>query len=188
MKNYLLLFCIVVILKIALNLYYYLFAKHYWKEYLKSIEDRTNWYISNNKQQIIKLLKKAGIKDTAKNYLEDAGFGKIEKKRMTIFNSICSSKEYVVRSMAENFAEAINVFKKRIFNSINPIYWIELILCLPQNILEYLKVPSEDRKIKILNVVWWFCLLFISIIFANSISITLNDIILISKEILSYKK
>ncbi len=37
----------------------------------------------------------------------------------------------------------------------NPLYWIEAVINLPKQLLNYLGLPSESIVIKIAQLMWW---------------------------------
>lgn len=53
------------------------------------------------------------------------------------------------------FHDSLGVFKGRIKESLNPIYWIEFLIHLPKNILLYFDIPSKSILIKITQIFYW---------------------------------
>lgn len=57
------------------------------------------------------------------------------------------------------FEEAEGAFRKNMIDSINPFYWVDLIIFLPKTLLSYLGISSETSAYKICNVlltfIWW---------------------------------
>ena len=67
------------------------------------------------------------------------------------------------------FKNAIGVFKGRIFESINPKYWIDCVLFLPKNLLMYLNVSAESIFIKIFQLIYWLFGIILTL-FSNDIA------------------
>jgi hypothetical protein len=57
------------------------------------------------------------------------------------------------------FLEAIGVYKKRVNNSINPLYWLEVIFFFPEKIINYFGLNNGSQTIiivsKTFNAIYW---------------------------------
>ncbi|HAT3845169.1 TPA: hypothetical protein KKX32_002677 [Legionella pneumophila] len=56
------------------------------------------------------------------------------------------------------------MYKKRMCESVNPVYWIEFLIFLPKNIVEYLLGGEQNTipnwAIRLLNIAYWAIGLF----------------------------
>ena len=64
-------------------------------------------------------------------------------------------REDIVRITLGMFHRAIGVYRSRMIETINPLYWIETIIFLPRQILNYLGVTPESVIIKIAQLIYW---------------------------------
>jgi len=62
-----------------------------------------------------------------------------------------------------SFDDAIGIYLSRIKESPNPLYWLDLVICLPKNALCYLGAKPETVIIKILQIVWWIAVFTVTL-------------------------
>lgn len=156
LNKIIILFVIIICIKVIYNFYYFLLAKWFLKKYKYYIEEnRKDFYISNNRQRIVQLFKKSNIKDTHRSHVESLGLGYVGTSSISLFENISGLREDIVNLVFANLQEACSVFRSRILESFNPVYWGELIIFLPKNILVYLGVKPEKIIIKIFQIFYW---------------------------------
>lgn len=158
------LFTIAIPLYKALTNFVYLKQlQHYEKEFLNFLRDEQS-NIDEHKLQTIALFKKAGVQDILMPVSQSIGFGKVASFTSSIFSNFPSGKREMAEPALIMFKNAIGIYKSRILESINPLYWIDQLLFLPRNILAYIGLNSESVAFKLWNVIltfiWWsFCTL-----------------------------
>lgn len=124
--------------------------------------------LSTYKRSIVNLFKRAGVKDSYIPTVNAVGYGQIASFNASIFANFPNLFKDHVSITLNMFDEAIGVYRSRIFETFNPFFWVECIIFLPKNILQYLGIDSEKVIVKIFQVIWWFAAP-ISIIFRDSI-------------------
>lgn len=144
-----------VLLKVLYNAYYYLLAKNFLKKYEEYITNQKSWYITENRQRIVHVFKKANIIDNSFPNVQLVGYGYVRTGSISMFDNISSLRKDVVECVFTGFKEAKAVFKNRIIEAFNPIYWVELIIYLPKNILTYLGITGGSLIVKISQIIWW---------------------------------
>lgn len=107
------------------------------------------------KSQVIGLFKDAGISDFVVHGVEPAGFGQIMKYQTSGFANLTTRHENVVPTVDMKFMEAIGAFKDRTIQSVNPIFWIDFLLKLPQYLFGYLNVKPKNVAVKFVQVIYW---------------------------------
>lgn len=138
--------------------------------YFKTLPSEKSEDIDNRafetKAEVIELFKRAGIRDRAIPEIELLGYGKAVPYNASAFNSYPNvrKKFFIVYTLM--FDESIGTFKRRIKESINPLYWIDLIIFAPKKILDYLELDPKSRSTKILNLVLTFVYWLLGFIFA----------------------
>lgn len=153
---------ILLMLRILLSAIKLLQIKGYYKsykEYLKS----PSYAFSEKKPQILKLFKEAGIINFVVPRLHPAGFGQVAKLEIDGFENITYIDPEIVPTIESKFHEAIGVYKHRLFQSFNPIFWIEVIFKLPEFFLTYLGLKAENLIVKIIQVIYWITGIFIGL-------------------------
>lgn len=157
--KFLYIFLFIFFYKLISNIINFFKALSYKDEYIRFLENKRN-HISRYKQQTIKLFKKAGITDISTPITEWTGYGHYATIEASVFTNFPSNKNIIVYPALDMFENAIGIYRSRIIESFNPIYWIETILFLPQNSLIYIGLDSDKSSYKLLNVlitsIWWF--------------------------------
>jgi len=153
-------FLIIIATKFVLNLHDWLRIRtlsKYHMEWLSDKRDNLHLY----KQEIINLFKKAHVKNVYTPVSQPTGFGQISNMNADVFTMFPSKLQIIAYPAISMFFEAEGVFKKNMFNSLNPIFWIEFILFLPKELLTYLGINPETTAFKLCNVLltffWWLC-------------------------------
>jgi hypothetical protein len=101
-----------------------------------------------------------------------AGYNHVIQKEVELFENLTCMKTIgdisVPHTIRTFFSSSIGVFKARVKKSFNPLYWIDCLLFLPQNVMAYLGYPLEEKKInliaRVLNIVYW-CFAFFAQVF-----------------------
>lgn len=157
-------FIAIILVKVVLNLVKYFQCKHYLKEYQDYIGDR-NWEFIEHQPQIINLFKQAGIEDSFLPHIEPVGFGFVSKSNVSVFNNLGANDTRVIEITFHKFHQAMGVYRSRLIEALNPLYWIEFLVNLPARILTYLGVPPESIVIKIFQLMYWLMAVIIGFIF-----------------------
>lgn len=154
MQNIFYIFIAIILIKIAINMTRYLRCKHFLNLYQEFIEKKS-WKLEENKHEIIDLLITAGIEDSKVPYIEPVGYGYVVNTFASVLDNISIRREDIVDHFLKMLHNAIGVYRKRIFEALNPFYWIETIVFLPRAIFTYLGVSQSNIAIRIAQVVWW---------------------------------
>lgn len=155
-----LIFITIIFIKFFLNLYNYLRTQQlhkYFDDFLHQKRNNMNIY----RQEVISLFEKANVKDVKIPVSEPTGFRQVRNVIVSVFDMFPSTRPAFASTSLNMFEEAEGVFRKNMFDSINPLYWIELIIFLPKNILKYVGLNIETTAFKLWNVfltfIWWSC-------------------------------
>lgn len=157
----LLFFIAIIFIKFSLNFYNYLRTQQlhkYFDDFFHQKRNDMNIY----RQEVISLFEKANIKDVKIPVSEPIGFGQICNVNVSVFDMFPSTRVAFASTALNMFEEAEGVFRKNMFDSINPLYWMELIVFFPKNILKYVGLNIETTAFKLWNIfltfIWWsFC-------------------------------
>jgi len=154
MKKYIFVFLAFIFAKIAVNLYRYIRCSIFLNKYIKWIEhpDRS---ILEYKSEIIQLWKNADVSDRFTPRVQAMGLGQIASYKKGVYFSFPSNEEDQFHATIDMFFEARGTYKKRIFDSINPFSWLELIIFFPKVFLSYLGHKENTVLTKILQFIWW---------------------------------
>ena len=146
---------IIIIVRVLYNLLNFLEIKKYESKYLHYLNHHNEWYITENRQKIVGLFKKAGVGDSYVGHVKPVGFNHIQTANISVFDNLPALTKDIAQIVGAKFVEAKGTFKNRVLESFNPIFWIENIVFLPRNLLVYLGLDAEKVFVKVAQILWW---------------------------------
>ena len=168
LKNFFIIFFLIFSYKLIRNIGRFIRINTLYKYYFSLCSPNTNPKVWETKQETINLFKIAGIKDTFIPVSQKMGHGYIGSFKASLFDNYPTNRSNFASHYFSMFDEAKGVFKYRIYECFNPFYWIDLIIFLPRNILNYIGVSPEVRSTKILNIIltsiYWFLGILVAIL------------------------
>lgn len=162
-KFLLILFLTVIGLKFIINLSRLIEVRWLFKRYIKWME-KYEFEMTEKKSQIVNLFKKAGILDKYISITIPKVGRHFEITKVSIFENIFYQNQIVTESIYYTFKEANGIFKRRIFDSFNPFYWIEFFIFLPKIILNFIDQSYGKKGVNIIQLIYWFFCIILSII------------------------
>lgn len=87
--------------------------------------------------------------------MEPLGYVYVRTGGASIFQNFPNAREDYAHSVVRMFHQATGVYRSRMIETFNPLYWIEAVINLPKQLLNYLGLPSESIVIKIAQLMWW---------------------------------
>ena len=103
-----------------------------------------------------KILSKADVSDKYLPVTQPTGYGQLASFQSSIIAQFPSNLEAYAPITIKMLLEAKGIFKERILETFNPIYWIELAIFLPKHALMYLGIKADNFIIKIFQLMWFF--------------------------------
>jgi hypothetical protein len=156
----------ILFIKIILNLSKFLQCKYLLNKYIHWLKD-TSLSLVEKKSKVISLIKGVGVSDSCVPYIAPVGYGKLVTNELSVLNNFPSNRRDIFELTREKFHDAIGVYRRRILQTFNPLFWIETVIFLPKKILVYLGVKnSESVVIKLLQIVWWGFGILIAVLIA----------------------
>jgi len=159
-----------------INVIRYKQSIYYENKFALSYVENSGVNISEYVPAIRKLFSNANVEDRTISVAESIGYGYIHNVQMSALDNIFTRDKDVATIVYHLFAQTKGTYKLRIFESFSPLYWIKLILFLPQNLFAYLGVKSEVIFVKLFQILWWGITPFL-IIFRHKIYIFVFKII-----------
>lgn len=136
----------------------------YWAVVLTANDHSPLPNIECKKQEIITLLKEANIQPKVIHFNEPLGFGQVVMRSANSLDNLFFPNQDFIIANKIAFSEASEVYRKRMINTINPLFLLDTLLFLPQRLLKYIGVSEENVASKILNVIYWVAGFIISIL------------------------
>jgi len=170
-SKFLITFIFVIIYKSISNFFALKKIKQYNQEYIDFLRSNSDIIIEHSKDAI-DLLKRAGIQDLNAPITQPVGYNTIAKFTTSIFTTFPTQHQVFAPETLIMFQRAVGVYKSRIIQTFNPIYWIDCVIFLPKNLLVYLGANEEKFSNKLLNILMtslWWMICFITIFFQNEI-------------------
>lgn len=165
MLNLLYIFLGIVVVKFVMNFANLIQCSRYLARYEQYIKEPT-WGFVEHKHHIVKLLKGADVSDSTVALVEPVGFGLIRRGQVSVQENITATRKDVVGLSIEMLHDAIGVYRSRMSETFNPLYWIEFIIHLPKQTLRYLGAAPESVVIKIAQLVYWAVSVILCFLFA----------------------
>lgn len=147
-------FIVVIIYKILSNAFYFYRTVNLFNDYQKFLKKESDT-VTSKKQEIKKLFSRANIENSYLPVTQPAGYGYFHSANFPIIDNMFVNDSRVISAIIGMFEESIGLYKSRIFEAINPLYWIESIIYLPRTVISYLGLSTNAIAAKILQVIWW---------------------------------
>ena len=173
----------IILFKFLYNLYYFFCVRFYLKkydEYIQSsindaveerVDNKGNWFISDNRQKIVEILEKANVKDAKFTHVEELGYGNAQSMHLSVFANLSIIRSDVSPIVYSKIREAKQVYRGRMKDSFNPFFWIDFIFYFPKALFGYFDISGDKTIVKVFQLLWWLFGLasaVISILFNDS--------------------
>lgn len=143
-------------LKIIINFVNWMQLKYYKSEYLLFLGGKNNSQkLTESKQKFRSLIENANVDDSHIPYTEWTGYGHYATINASVLRNFPHNDAQIASLTISKIDEAIGVYKSRVFNTINPLYWIQLIIYLPRRVLFNLGYKKNNFFVKLLQCIWW---------------------------------
>ena len=155
----------ILFIKIILNLSKFIQCKYYLKKYKKWLGNQS-WVFLEKKIKVSSLIKGAGLSDCYVPYAEPIGYGYIATHEMSVLNNFPHNRRDIAQLTVELFHNAIGVYKSRMYETVNPLFWIETFIYLPKTIFTYLGAKADSFLVKSFQILWWIIDAIIAVLIA----------------------
>jgi hypothetical protein len=147
-------FLLIAIIKLVINAQKFIATKRYKDMYLRWLAGETN-RIFEHKARVVTLWKDAGVSDGTIGNAQPVGYGKVMTGSASVMENFPNPRADMHEITMRIFYEAIGVYRSRMVETINPVYWLEAIINLPKHAFAYLGASPESVVTKIFQLVWW---------------------------------
>jgi hypothetical protein len=154
MWSFLLVAIVIVCFKVFTNYLRLLSSRRLLARYSRYLDERT-WELLEYQDEIVGLFKRAGIEDSAVPLVEPAGYGHVLSTNMSVFSNISNTRVDVASNVKSMFHRAIGIYRKRMWDAVSPIFWLELLINLPREAFSYVGIPPERALVKVSQILYW---------------------------------
>jgi len=144
-----------------LKMSYLIRVQKLYEKYIRSYDVKTGTInpdlkkrILEEKSELKKLFEIAGIPDRGESYMDPAGYGFVQSKKMKYFDNIHFPNADIADYFHISFLESTGYFKKRRNESISFFYWILLIINLPKHIFQFYEKEPKGIFYTLVDVVY----------------------------------
>jgi hypothetical protein len=151
---FLYLFLVVAALRFVLNAQRLYSIKHYRESYMRWLAgDDGN--LLEKQPNVVKLIDNAGIHDAVIGIVEPAGLGYVRTGNASVLANFPNRREDAAQATYNIFSQTIGVYRLRMWQTINPLFWLECVIYLPKNAMIFLGLDANSAATKFLQLVWW---------------------------------
>lgn len=151
---YIAIFIGIVLVKFILNIRKFFLCKRYLNQFEDWLNNECNISLVEKQPIIKKLVEDAGYGKGLVHHTATLGHGYIAPYKVNPMDAFPNRYQHIAMGIFSNISSAIGVYKQRAFESFSPIFWIEFLIYLPKNILNYLGIERLP-VIKVFNLLWW---------------------------------
>lgn len=111
--------------------------------------------LARDRSALHRLVAHANISDRVIPRLHHLGYGKAYKISLGVIDQFPSTDPELVEASIFLIQSALGVYRDRMKNAINPLWWIDTLIFLPRAILTYLNISAESVIVRLGQLVWW---------------------------------
>lgn len=115
----------VIIISITLNLVRYYQCNYYLQKYIDWLKGEKN-HLIRDKSVVKNLILNSGVKDSFIPHAEPIGYGRLATYTVSVLDNFPNRYENFAQVTYSMFESAIGAYKNRVFNTINPLFGLNL--------------------------------------------------------------
>lgn len=110
----------------------------------KSGEKSAKW-LEENQIEIEKLVLNTGLPNQVKSHMAPIGFRYVQQQKIPVLSNLTYVNNEIQQTIRAMLRRAKGHYKNQSINCFNPLFWIEFIVFLPREILQYFSVNKNDK-------------------------------------------
>ena len=160
MLSLLLLWLAIIAVKVALNAADYGYLSFRRRQFAAYVAGDQSLYaaLKLSKHRTVALIQAAGVRDPHVPKVHPLGFGQVASSSVSAFLNYPSAFSDLRIAMLAAFDEALGVYRGRMFDAINPLYWVKLLVYWPTRALSAVGVDRDAVAAKLLQGLYWLAL------------------------------
>ena len=105
--------------------------------------------------KIIRSFEQAGLKDRLVPVVESVGHTHFRTLNASVFANLIDERDDFKMEILLMFKQAQGVYKSRLIEALNPLYWVFVIVYAPKHIISYLGLPTDNVFTRITQLIFW---------------------------------
>jgi hypothetical protein len=95
------------------------------------------------------------VPDAFVPHLEAMGLGMVATGTLSVMQCFPSNLEGIAHSQLRMLDTMVGAYRRRTLEALNPLWWVESIVFLPQRLLMFVGLPGDKALAKFILVLWW---------------------------------
>ena len=137
-------------------------------------------WITENLTEIKRRVKKAGLSNPVQNFMEAKGYGYVGEQRISTLDNLLYLDTKIQGQAVTILKRSRGHFKNQAIQSINPIFWLDILFFLPKAIVSASGIDTSsklaDVGLKITQIVYWLVILTAVILNPELITVLIETI------------
>lgn len=125
----------------------------------KKISTKAATWIRGRTSEITRVYSLTGREQPIETFMEGIGYSRVQQKKLNILENLLFLNEDVISSGRSCLEVAKGFFWTNAINSVNPLYWLEVIFFLPKAIVSASGVDTTNKLadigLKISQILYW---------------------------------
>lgn len=128
-----------------------------YSDYLEWLEKThaSNIHLRQKKSQLKQLIAHANVSDAIMPVVEQVETNFVMSSNVSALDNFPIKHQRISTALVTLINDAIGVYKARMWNAFNPLWWINTLVFLPRSICTYLNVKSDSFLVKVAQILWW---------------------------------
>ena len=126
-----------------------------YEKYLKWLSGDKKTKILQDRTNLKRLIEQADIDEAYIPTSQLLGYGQVANYNINVLENFPSNRRDLVVITTRLINDALGVYKQRIINVFNPLWWIKSIIFLPRVLTNYIGINVDSLSVKIIQVLWW---------------------------------
>ena len=126
-----------------------------YQRYVFWIRGNTTVNIARDRSALHKLIAHAGISERVVPRLHHLGYGRAYQVELGVIDQFPSNDPEMVEASTLLIQFALGVYRDRMKNAFNPLWWLDTLIFLPRAVLTYLNISAESIIVRVGQLAWW---------------------------------
>lgn len=121
-------------------------------------------WINSNTAEIIRVYKLTGKEQPLQSFMDAAGYGYVQQKQLNLLENLLFQNTELLQQARDRLFIAKGYFLTSAKQSLNPLFWLEILFFLPKAIFSASGLESSskvmDIGLKIAQIIYWLLIVY----------------------------
>lgn len=133
------------------------------KEKKSLSSDAANW-ISSHTTEITRVYELTGRGQPLESFMDAAGYGFVQQKQLNVLENLLFQNRELLYKARDRLQMAEGYFLTNAKQSLNPLFWLEILFFLPKAIFSASGLESSNKvmdiSLKVAQVIYWLLIVY----------------------------